>query len=148
MTPFRITLHCSDTPNGKLVPIEEIRRWHVARGFKDIGYHFVIFPDGAVGNGRPITETGAHVLDDNKGNIGVCLEGRDRFTPAQFRSLRGLLDALCSKYGIVPSQIFGHYEFPSAREQGKTCPNMDMRCVRDWYVNHDDAQVEAYLFEG
>lgn len=40
MTPImNIILHCSDSLFGSA---SEIRRWHQANGWKDIGYHFVI----------------------------------------------------------------------------------------------------------
>ena len=42
--------------------VAEIRRWHVEeRKWSDIGYHAVIHRDGAVGYGRPVERTGAHV---------------------------------------------------------------------------------------
>jgi hypothetical protein len=56
--------------------IAEIRRWHVQqRGWRDIGYHWVIDRDGAVAPGRKETEVGAHVEGHNRGTIGICLLG-------------------------------------------------------------------------
>ena len=37
-----IIIHCSATPEGKDFTVDDIRRWHLARNFADIGYHYVI----------------------------------------------------------------------------------------------------------
>ncbi len=50
-----IVLHCSATPQGRDVTVADIRRWHLERGFADIGYHFVVRLDGTV-RGRPPCE--------------------------------------------------------------------------------------------
>jgi hypothetical protein len=46
----RIILHCTATPEGRDVSVEEIRGWHTSppRNWSDIGYHYVI-PLDAVG---------------------------------------------------------------------------------------------------
>ena len=41
-----IILHCTATPEGEDYTVEQIRQMHLARGFSDIGYHFVIGRDG------------------------------------------------------------------------------------------------------
>jgi hypothetical protein len=53
----RHIIHCSASTQGD---VAEIRRWHLARGWNDIGYHFVIRPDGEVEVGRMLHEIGAH----------------------------------------------------------------------------------------
>lgn len=148
MTPERITIHCSDSPNGRPVTVDEIRQWHLARGWRNIGYHFVIYTDGSVNAGRPLDQEGAHVAGANENNVGICMVGKDRFSAAQFRGLRSILSELCDKYSIPLDKIFGHYEFPSAKAQGKTCPNMDAGVLRDWYLNHDEDQIESYVMTG
>lgn len=147
MTPTRITIHCSDSPNGKLVTTAEIRKWHLARGFHDIGYHFVIYPDGALGKGRRVDEMGAHVLGDNEGNLGICLDGRDRFTREQFAALRTLLQDLFSRFDILPAELHCHYEFPSAKAQGKSCPNMKIEDLSRWYFEQDESAIDKYILE-
>ena len=47
----RIILHSTATPEGRDVTVEEIRDWHLARGWNDIGYHFVIYRNGAIKKG-------------------------------------------------------------------------------------------------
>ena len=49
----KIILHCADTPEGRDVKTEEIKRWHTEeRGCSDIGYHYVIELDCSLHNGR------------------------------------------------------------------------------------------------
>ena len=55
-----IIVHCTATPEGRWVTNEEITRWHRARGFRTIGYHYVVYLDGTVHAGRPENEIGAH----------------------------------------------------------------------------------------
>ena len=43
-----IIIHCAATPEGKHFTVADIDAWHKKRGFKCIGYHFVIYLDGSV----------------------------------------------------------------------------------------------------
>lgn len=147
MKPWRLTLHCSATGNNKRVDAETIREWHLERGFKDIGYHFVVQPDGEEQKGRPLNVEGAHVSGDNDGNIGICLIGTNQFTVHQFDRLRQIIDFLIRMYDIKPWEIWLHREFPSAVKQGKTCPNMDIRKVLCWYYTWDQKAISEYLFD-
>lgn len=133
----RIILHNSDSRFGTALLI---RHWHVdERGFKDIGYHYVIgngrayhsdrydqLLDGNIENGRDIAKVGAHVRGHNKYSIGVCMIGVDYFTPAQLFSTTKLIKYLMQQYNLSPDQVAGHYEF----DNKKTCPNIDMNDFR------------------
>ena len=44
-----IIVHCSATPEGKDFTVQQIRQWHLQRGFSDIGYHYVVYRDGKAG---------------------------------------------------------------------------------------------------
>ena len=68
----KIIIHCSATQEGKEISAATIDEWHKKRGWRGIGYHYVIGLDGMIEYGRPITETGAHVKGHNKGSIGIC----------------------------------------------------------------------------
>ena len=35
----KIIIHCAATPEGRPHSVEDIRRWHKAQGFADVGYH-------------------------------------------------------------------------------------------------------------
>ena len=63
-----IIIHCSDTQEGCDVTAKDIRRWHTTpkekggRGWRDIGYHYVIRLDGTIELGRPLEKAGAHCI--------------------------------------------------------------------------------------
>ena len=122
-----IIVHCSATPEGKDFTVDDITRWHKARGFKTIGYHFVIYRDGTIHGGRPVNEIGAHCVGHNANSIGICYIGglaadgktpKDTRTDAQKLSLRNLLSQLKKSYPAAT--IRGHRDFAA-----KACPSFD-----------------------
>ena len=121
----KIIVHCSATPENKDFTVADIDRWHKARGFRCIGYHYVIYRDGSVHQGRPIQEIGAHCTGQNALSIGVCYIGgvaadgktpKDTRTPAQRIALRELVDSLLKEY--PGATVHGHYKFAN-----KACPS-------------------------
>lgn len=77
-----IVIHCSATPDGKDVRAADIDKMHRAKGWKMIGYNFVVDLDGTVEVGRPLTMDGAHCNTSgfsgspyNKHSIGICYIG-------------------------------------------------------------------------
>lgn len=137
-----IVIHCSATGYGNR---SLFKRWHRKLGWDDVGYHFIIlnpYPrmkfwnekipcfdsDGRIEKGRPVENAGAHVRLHNENTIGICLVGDRTFSSKQFESLKKLVKKLQAQYRI--SSIKGHYEFDTAQEQGKTCPNIDMDYLR------------------
>ena len=126
----KIILHCAATPEQREVSLETIRKWHLQRGFNDIGYHFVVHIDGKISVGRDISKIGAHCSGQNKGSIGICYVGgmskdmkkaKDTRTQAQKDSLINLMHELIYKYN-KDMQIFGHRDFAP-----KACPSFDAR---------------------
>ena len=115
-------IHCSDTPNTRDVTVEDIRDWHVnGNGWNDIGYHFVIYRDGTLHEGRKLELVGAHCYGQNANSIGTCLIGRDKFTKRQMETLvvlQKLLKALIPTMKVTQ----GHREY----DNGKTCPNFSV----------------------
>lgn len=141
----KITIHCTDTPNGRKVSVETLRENHInERHFNDIAYHYVILADGKIASGRPLSTTGAHVKNANTRNIGVAMVGKNKFSSDQFKALKGLCVALCNRFGIGQGEIYCHYEFRSAMDQGKTCPNFK---IEDFfhYMNGKENAVDEYL---
>lgn len=126
-----ICLHCSATQPDWMAdqPLSaqraEIRRWHLANGWSDIGYHWIIGRDGKLLTGRAETVIGAGVEGRNAGVIHVCLIGghgsaeTDRFarhfTPAQDTAARQLIQAIGMRTRIAV--ISGHNEYAA-----KACP--------------------------
>ena len=47
-----IIIHCSATRAGQDFTATDIDRWHRQRGFRSIGYHFVIRLDGTIEPGK------------------------------------------------------------------------------------------------
>lgn len=122
-----IIIHCSATPDGKDYTVDDIRRWHLQRGFSDVGYHYIIYRDGSVHPGRSESVTGAHCTGHNSHSIGVCYIGglsgdgktpEDTRTPAQKEALLTLLKELKSRY--PGAKIYPHYKFAN-----KACPCFD-----------------------
>lgn len=148
MKPNKVTIHCSATRNGEHVNIEAIRKDHIEnRHFSDIGYHAIIQPSGDLDLGRPLNVVGAHVEDHNQQNVGICLIGTDRFTMAQFERLKAFLEALRLGFNINAQDIFCHYEWDSAKKQGKTCPNFRLGNFLVWYLTGKKEAIESYIFK-
>lgn len=146
MIPKKIIIHCSATPNGQSVDIETIRKDHIQnRGFTDIGYHMLINVDGTCQNGRPLNVVGAHCEGENHDAIGICLVGTDKYTYKQFETLRYKLDSIIMTYSIPRFAIWCHYEFASAKKQGKTCPNLRDVDLLYWYIVEDDVAIKKYV---
>ena len=68
--PKLIVVHCSATKEGQDFDVKDIRRMHLQRGFRDVGYHFVITLDGKIQKGRDPFKVGAHVRGFNQDSIG------------------------------------------------------------------------------
>lgn len=122
----KIFLHCSATKEGKDYTVDDIRSWHKARGFSDVGYHYVIYRDGTVKEGRPINQIPAAQSGHNVGSIAICYIGglaedgktpKDTRTSEQKESMYKLLKDLMEKYNLKQTDIHGHYEVSD-----KYCP--------------------------
>lgn len=122
-------MHCAATPEGKDYTVADIDRWHRARGFNGIGYHYVIYRDGSVHPGRPVEQQGAHCTGRNAWSIGVCYIGgcaadgkspKDTRTTAQKAALEALVRKLLKQY--PGATVHGHNEFAV-----KACPSFDVK---------------------
>jgi N-acetylmuramoyl-L-alanine amidase len=135
-----IAIHCSATPGDRDIGVKEIDRMHRERGFRCIGYHFVVRRDGTVEAGRKLTEPGAHVENFNSSSIGICLVGgvdsklkpEANFTNNQMAYLDVLLEKLRKQFPNAVVQ--GHRDFPNVN---KACPSFD---VKHWLAT---AEVKA-----
>ena len=138
-----IIVHCTATPEGREVSMDELRKWHKQRGFSDVGYHYVVHLDGEVENGRSVNLVGAHCSGHNTHSIGVCYVGgvaKDGKTPKDTRTEKqkaALLCLLMDLRELYPNaKIIGHRDTsPDLNGNGivepcefvKSCPSYDAR---------------------
>ncbi len=127
MNITEIIVHCSATREGADFHARDIDRWHKQRGYKKIGYHYVVTLDGSIEGGRAENEIGAHCVGHNSNSIGVCYIGglsadgktaKDTRTDAQRKALEQLLRHLVKKY--PQATINSHRDFAN-----KACPSFD-----------------------
>ena len=125
----QIIIHCSDTIEGKNFTVDDIKKWHKARGWTDIGYHYVVYLDGSIHKGRNEEVVGAHCEGHNAHSIGVCYIGgkeagtfraKDTRTKAQKEALIRLLMKLVCKY--PDAEIVGHRDLANRK-----CPCFDAK---------------------
>lgn len=124
----KIIIHCSATPEGRYHSVADITSWHKQRGFADIGYHYVIYLDGSIHEGRPLEMPGAHTLGQNANSIGICYIGgidkngkpKDTRTLAQKKALIKLVADLKERY--PDATVHGHNEYAN-----KACPSFNVK---------------------
>jgi|TARA_R110002050_G_scaffold128157_5_gene249388 N-acetylmuramoyl-L-alanine amidase len=124
----KIIIHCSATREcDDSINAEVIDRWHKDRGWRGIGYHYVVLMDGTIETGRMVDQCGAHTKGHNCESIGVCYIGgvesdgktpKDTRTPEQIGSLLELLLVLRKMY--PGAKIHSHRDFAA-----KACPSFD-----------------------
>lgn len=121
-----IIVHCTATKEGQNFKVDDINRWHKQRGWNMIGYHYVVYLDGTIHQGRSEDQIGAHCLKHNTNSIGVVYVGgldtegrpKDTRTEAQEKGLRQILTELKRKY--PKASIHSHKDFAP-----KACPSFD-----------------------
>lgn len=126
-TPRSVILHCAATIDSinSTVPIEVIKKWHLKKKFKDVGYHYYITRDGIVWKGREDNVQGAHTLGQNVNTLGICYEGTLFPTVLQVDAFLNLYRILKSTYGINEKMWFGHRDFAN-----KICPGFPIEDLR------------------
>ena len=139
----RIYIHCSDSHYGDA---EEIDKWHRERGWKGIGYNYVILGEAEIGTGyqpgfiqigRDVEKTPAHVASDNTHSLGICIIGKfDTKSPlgngidspgimTQIQSALILCAELILRLNLPVRQVIGHREvnlIPGREMTSKSCP--------------------------
>lgn len=125
-----IIIHCSATSEGQDISSSTIREWHKAKGWSDIGYHFVIRLDGSIEIGRSLDRVGAHCKGRNRNTIGICYVGgvskdgktnMDTRTPEQRKSLESLVNALKMVFNV--SLVSGHNNYTRLKD----CPCFNVK---------------------
>lgn len=130
----QIILHCTATPEGEEFSNAQIKAGHLARGFSDIGYHYVIGLNGELRPGRSEAIAGAHCTGHNTRSVGVCYvggcpprtvpnwnkKGKDTRTVAQRSTLERVVKDLLRRY--PGATVHGHNEFAN-----KVCPSFNVK---------------------
>lgn len=141
-----IVLHCTATEYDKDFDVSDVRKWHLKRGFRDVGYHYLVKLDGTVQIGRPIEEIGAHAvaIGDktnyyNRYGIGIAYVGgllhNSPFNtllmhPDQLFSLVDVVHRLCVLYDLdVRSQVLCHSQIAN-----KACPCFSLSWFQSQYI--------------
>ncbi|MFG0298557.1 MAG: peptidoglycan recognition family protein [Phycisphaerales bacterium JB047] len=128
----RITVHhdaIMPVPNGSyadsLRRLQAIRNGHLGNGWADIGYHFAIDPSGRIWQARPLELQGAHVKDNNPGNLGIVVFGnyeQIRPTAATLASVDRMLAYAMQRFSVPISRVYTHQELrPTA------CPGRNLQ---------------------
>lgn len=132
-----IIVHCTGTVPSKSTTVEAVRKYHKEHnGWKDIGYHYLIYLDGSIHQGRPIDQVGAHCKDHNTGTIGICYVGGllsnkktgDTRTNEQKKALTELIKALKICFPTI-TKVRGHRDYSI-----KPCPCFDAKAEYDHLV--------------
>jgi len=114
---------------------EAVRKYHILKGWGEIGYHYFIDGEGKVFIGRREDEVGAHCKASgmNFKSLGICLAGnfeKEHPGTVQFLKLSEILNCLVNKYLILPDKILGHCEVPGAKT---LCPGRNLLYWIDIY---------------
>jgi N-acetyl-anhydromuramyl-L-alanine amidase AmpD len=120
----KVVIHHSASEDGTEPNIEQIREWHKAKGWADIGYHYVI--ERVHGklqmlSGRPANLVGAHAKGANSDSIGVCLVGNFSIKPPD----DALLDFAAAHVAGLVWWKYNLFTLKPHREVGSTktdCP--------------------------
>ena len=117
-----IVVHCTATP--QTTTVESIKNhWKNVLGWKTVGYHFMIKPDGEIVNLADINEVTNGVKGYNKESIHISYIGgakKDDRTKEQKKSLLTVIQLLRNTYPTA--KILGHCDFPNVK---KACPNFN-----------------------
>lgn len=114
----RVFLHCSASDRPQDDNPQTIEKWHMARKFKEIGYHFYIDKAGKIYEGRSLDTNPAAQQGHNANTVAICMGGlkKENFTVEQKRALVAL--CLYLEQLIKGLTFHGHCEV----NPEKTCP--------------------------
>jgi N-acetylmuramoyl-L-alanine amidase len=102
----------------------EIDRYHRSRGWRGIGYHYGIDPEGGIWALRPVRLIGAHADGHNALSIGIVVWGNKKKTEAQYQALNRLLQALQQRFPAAKVALHSHLN-PTA------CPSLDTARLKE-----------------
>jgi N-acetylmuramoyl-L-alanine amidase len=114
--------------------VADITREHQRRGFRTIGYHWLVheLPGGVwtVSPGRPEEEVGAHDEGENARSIGVAIAGDYTKGPVHPDAWAVLVATVAGRCRAYPgARVRGHRE-DEPRETPTACPGFDPAVLR------------------
>lgn len=118
-----VIIHCSAVRPGQTSSARQIDQWHRSRGWRMIGYHYVVRRDGTIEQGRPLWMVGAHCKGQNAHSIGICyeggLDGRGRPCDTRTRDQKVAMERLIKELhtNFPNAKLVGHNRFAK-----KACP--------------------------
>lgn len=123
---YRVFIHCSASDHPDHDDISVIRKWHLDRGFADVGYHYFIQRNGNTQEGRSLELIPAAQYGFNTGSIAICLHGsrKELFSKEQ----KDALYNLCRQIHLAHNGaiIFkGHCEV----NKNKDCPVIEYKQI-------------------
>lgn len=125
-----LIIHHTGTSRDRTT-FEAIKRNHIVKGFLDVGYHYLITADGILHKGRDEGFVGVHAralsngISMNRQSLGICLTGNfevETPTDNQIATLEGILNDKRAEYGVVRTNVLGHFEIPHAT----ACPGRNL----------------------
>jgi hypothetical protein len=128
MTPNRITIHHTVTPNADSMSVparlRQIQAFHMdARGWCDIGYNYLVSRDGRVWRGRGARTVGAHVSNANTGNVGISFLGTYTSSTPTSKSMCGAAKLIRRLHEDYPAVALNRTDVKGHRQYGGTsCP--------------------------
>lgn len=138
MVPTEIILHHSLTTDSGTLSWGAIRRYHLDKGWRDIGYQVGIeVAADARGResvealfGRMLTEPGAHTYGRNRDSLGVCVVGNYDQAPPPIKVWQKTIQVVRSMqevFGIRRDGVRAHRDYAN-----KSCPGIhwDMDAFR------------------
>lgn len=125
------------TGNNHFERQKAMKNHHVNNnGWKDIGQHFTIFPDGVILTGRSIEDSPSCIYGQNANslcieNFGNFDKGNDIMSSEQNKSIVGITALLCERFNIPVTTDFViyHHWFDlisgvrnNGKKNNKSCP--------------------------
>lgn len=113
---------------GSKDPVEIETKHMTTKGYDDVGYHYMVKPNGDIYEGRYLWLKGSHVEKANTGKIGILLMGDfepqaildwndDDPFPAQIAAAEKLIKTLKGKFATI-TKMGGHKDYKKDTE----CP--------------------------
>lgn len=129
----RIIVHHSGSDSDTY---ESVRRYHLSRGWVDIGYDFWIGREGELKAGRSLYIPGAHCIGQNSLSVSICVAGNYEIETVPEKLFDALLTISVSIVNVFGKKgIYGHRDFSNTLCPGKYlyCLLPDLRNRVDYY---------------